>query len=121
MPHLSRARRRAGAINRRRRHPALVGIEVMLDGKTNVQTELVAGCQLAPVWFVALRRCHARFVPYMREVREFHLTSSKIFVPNCDRQSPAQSRCFYCSEHTVKAPTLPLWLTHAWRIAKHFD
>src|SRR5262245_4081746 len=77
MPHFARASSCARAIDRRRRHPTFVGIEVMLDGKTEVETELVAGYELAPQLFVSLRRSHARLVPYMREVREFHLTSSK--------------------------------------------
>jgi len=65
MPHPARARGRAGAINRRRRHPAFIGIEVMLDGKAKVETQLVASRQLAPSLFVSLRHSHARLVPYM--------------------------------------------------------
>src|SRR5215510_2277971 len=48
MPHLARAPSRAGAIDRRRRHPTFVGIEVMLNGETKVETELVAGFKLPP-------------------------------------------------------------------------
>jgi hypothetical protein len=73
----------------------------MLDGKAKVKTQLVTSRQLTPQLFVSLRHSHARLVPYMGEVREFHLTSSK-----CSCRI-AINRCFYFSEHIGKTPTLP--------------
>src|SRR5262245_33782285 len=112
MPHLARVPSGAGAIDRRRRHPAFVGIEVMLNGETKVETEPVAGFELAPQLFVSLGGSQARLVPHMREVREFHLTPPNI------RQSPDMRRCFSCSEHTVNAPALSPWLTPIVRCSK---
>jgi hypothetical protein len=56
----------------------------MLDGKAIVKTQLVASRKFAPQLVVSLSRSHARFVPNMREVGEFHLTSSAaIFGAGC--------------------------------------
>ena len=55
-----------------RRHPALVGAEMMLDAEAVVEAELVAELQLAPELLVALMRCHIGLAPDMGEVSEFH-------------------------------------------------
>src|SRR5262245_29597944 len=111
MPHLARVPNRAGAIDGRRGHPTFVGIEVMLNGETKVETELVAGFELAPQLFVSLRHGHARLVPHMREVREFHLTPPNI------RQSPN----ILLQRTYSKYPALSLWLTPIVRRRKKFD
>jgi hypothetical protein len=68
----ARARRRRGAVNRRRRHPAFVGVEVVLDAKSEVKAELVGKPELAPELLVALGGVHARLIPDVREMSEFH-------------------------------------------------
>src|ERR1700726_2992855 len=65
---------RAGAdrVQARRRHPALVGTEMMLDAERMIEAELVAQGELAPELFVALVRRHAGLGPDMGKMREFH-------------------------------------------------
>ena len=71
-PHAFGARAGADGVKARRRHPAFVGTEVMLDAKRIVEAKLVAQLQLAPQLFVALMRRHARLGPDVRKMREFH-------------------------------------------------
>ncbi len=44
----------------------------MFDAETEVEARLIGERQLAPQLFIARGRSHARFVPDVREVREFH-------------------------------------------------
>src|SRR2546427_12175321 len=55
-----------------RRHPALIGAEMMLDAKAVIKAELVSHLKLAPQLLVALRRGHTSFIPHMGEMRKFH-------------------------------------------------
>jgi hypothetical protein len=50
----------------------------MLDGKAEVKAELIAERQFAPQLLVPLCRSHTWFVPHVREVSEFHATSSAL-------------------------------------------
>ncbi len=59
-------------VERRRRHPAFVGAEMMLDAEAVVEAEIVAELKLAPELLVALMRGHAGLAPDMGEVSEFH-------------------------------------------------
>src|SRR5580692_9321993 len=65
---------RAGAdrIKARRRHPAFVGPEMMLDAERIIEAELVARGQFAPQLLVTLMRRHPGLGPDVGEVREFH-------------------------------------------------
>ena len=65
---------RAGAdrVERRRRHPAFVGPEMMLDAERVVEAELVAQLQFAPQLLVALVRRHSGLGPDVGEMRELH-------------------------------------------------
>jgi hypothetical protein len=65
---------RAGAdrIKARRRHPALVGPEMMLDAERLVEAEFVAQCELAPKLLIARVRRHPGLGPDVGEVGEFH-------------------------------------------------
>jgi len=55
-----------------RRHPALIGSEMMLDTKAIIKAALVSHFQLAPQLLVALCRCQASFIPHMSEMCKFH-------------------------------------------------
>ena len=59
-------------VERRRRHPAFVGAEMMLDAEAVVEAEVVAERKLAPELLVALMRGHVGLAPDMGEVGEFH-------------------------------------------------
>src|SRR5580692_8649581 len=65
---------RAGAdrVKARRRHPALVRAEMMLDAERMVEAEVVAQSELAPELFVALMRRHAGLGPDVGEMRKLH-------------------------------------------------
>src|SRR5215471_2754808 len=63
----------------------------MLDGKAIVKTQLVASRKFAPQLVVSLSCSHARFVPNMREVGEFHLTSSAFFGAGCRSLQPGSN------------------------------
>ncbi len=65
---------RAGAdrVKARRRHPAFVGPEMMLDAKRIIEAEPVAQFELAPQLLITLMRRHAGLGPDVGEVREFH-------------------------------------------------
>ena len=71
-PHAFGTHAGADGVKARRRHPAFVGAEVMLDAKGMIEAELVAQLQLTPQLFVALMRRHARLGPDVRKMREFH-------------------------------------------------
>jgi hypothetical protein len=73
---------RAGAdrVKARRRHPALVGAEVVLDAERMVEAERVAQSELAPELLVAFVRRHAGLGPDMGEMGKFHGTASWMFV-----------------------------------------
>ena len=68
---------RAGAdrIKARRRHPAFVGTEMMLDAERMVEAELVAQCKLAPELLVTRVRRHAGLRPDVGEMGKFHGTT----------------------------------------------
>src|SRR5262245_41442868 len=71
------ARRSRRTVDRRRRHPAFVGVEVVLDAKPKVEAALIGKSDLAPELVVALGGVHARLIPNMREVSEFHRNISR--------------------------------------------
>src|SRR5215471_3465838 len=56
----------------KRRHPALIRSEMMLDAKAVIKAEFVSHLQLAPQLLVALRRGHASLIPHMGKMRKFH-------------------------------------------------
>src|SRR6202008_1605123 len=68
---------RAGAdrVKARRRHPAFVGTEMMLDAERMVEAELIAQRELAPELLVARVRRHAGFCPDVGEMGKFHATT----------------------------------------------
>ena len=71
-------------IKRRRRHPALVGPEMMLDAERIIETKFVAGLKLAPQLLVALMRRHSGLGPDVGEVGKFHgdsVSSTIVTVP----------------------------------------
>src|SRR6478736_127990 len=71
-PQTTRARPGADCIETRRRYPALVGTEVMLDAEAVIEAKLVAQLQFAPQLFIALMRRHSGLAPDMREMCELH-------------------------------------------------
>ena len=71
--HLSRVGVSGGAINRRRGHPTLLWVEVVLNRKSEIKPKLVGEGQLPLELLVTLSRCHARFVPCVGEMRIFIL------------------------------------------------
>jgi len=52
---------------------------MMLDAKTKVEAQFIAGRQLTPKLLVALRGGHAGFVPDMGEVGELHGDRYRLF------------------------------------------
>src|ERR1700685_3810971 len=62
----------ADRIKARRRHPAFVGPEMMLDAERIIEAEFVASLQFAPQLFVTPMRRHSGLGPDMGEMREFH-------------------------------------------------
>ena len=73
-------------VKRGRRHPAFMGLEMVLDTEAEVEAEVVAKRKLTPELLVALMRRHAELAPDMGEVSEFH------------------ERSFHCGgEHRVSA------------------
>src|ERR1700722_5432206 len=86
------ARAGADGIEARRRHPALVGTEMMLDAERMIEPDLVAQFQLAPELLVALMRRHAGLGPDMGKVREFHEATAgsiRYFADSCRADLPA--------------------------------
>src|SRR6202030_3032407 len=65
----------ADRIKARRRHPALVRAEMMLDAERMVEAELIAQSKLAPELLVARVRRHAGFCPDVGEMGKFHGTT----------------------------------------------
>ena len=82
---------RAGAdrIETWRRHPALVGPEMMLDAEGVIETDIVAQSELAPELLVALMRRHAGLGPDMGKMREFHRNEPIDRVVRSKRPSPS--------------------------------
>src|SRR5215467_12378933 len=64
----ARAHARRDGVQTRRRHPALVGPEMMLDAETVIEAKLVAQPKLAPQLLIALVRIHSWLSPDMREM-----------------------------------------------------
>ena len=60
------------SVERRRRHPAFVRTEMMLDAEAVVEAEVVTELKLAPELLVALVRGHVGLAPDMGEVGKFH-------------------------------------------------
>src|SRR5262245_701267 len=69
-----RTRSGADCIQTWRRHPALVGAEVMLDAEREVEAELIA--QFKPEFFIAQVGCHSRLTPNVRKMRKLHSEAS---------------------------------------------
>ena len=67
-------------VQRRRRHPALIGAKVMFDAKTEVKSEVVAELQLLPQLFVTLVWSHAWLAPDMGEMSKLHQISFIVMV-----------------------------------------
>src|SRR5688572_17747429 len=76
--HAFGPRGRRCAVDRRRRHPAFVGIEVMLDAKSEIKPGFIRERQLAPQLFIARGWSHAWLVPDMRKMRELHRAISSL-------------------------------------------
>ena len=68
------ARAAADGVEAGRRHPALVGAEMMLDAEAVIESKFVAQLELAPELLIALGRRHACLAPDMGEMRELHGT-----------------------------------------------
>src|SRR6266849_7491106 len=64
----------------------------MLDGKAEVKAEFIAERQFTPQLLVPLCRGHTRFVPHVREVCEFHVTSSALGASDHVRDEVMQER-----------------------------
>ena len=70
--HIFGARAGAHRIEGRRRHPAFIGAEMVLDAKAVIETQLVGQYNFPPELVVALAGGHAGLAPDMGKMREFH-------------------------------------------------